>query len=182
MSDTDSSTQDTQDTQDTAALTSPDTGTTEPEQKDPAAEAEKWKGLARKHEQQAKANSAAAKRLAEIEEAGKTEAQRLADQASQAESRATQAESAALRLEVALDNAPEGMSVGQIRKLAKRLAGENREELEADAAELFADFTPDTGGTPPGRPKERLRPGAVPSADPDEGDVTKLAAQVPRLY
>ena len=180
MSDTDSS---TQDTQDTAAIATPDTGTAADEARDPAAEAEKWKSLARKHEAQAKANADAAQRLAEIEEAGKTEAQRLADQASQAESRATQAESTALRLEVALDNAPEGMPVAQVRKLAKRLAGGSREELEADAAELFADFAPDTTAAgPPGRPQERLRPGAVPSADPDEGDVTKLAAQVPRLY
>jgi hypothetical protein len=179
MSDTDSN---TQDTQDTAAIATPDTGTAADEARDPVAEAEKWKGLARKHEAQAKANADAAQRLAEIEEAGKTEAQRLADQASQAESRATQAESTALRLEVALDNAPEGMPVAQVRKLAKRLAGRSREELEADAAELFADFAPDTTASPPGRPQERLRPGAVPSADPDEGDVTKLAAQVPRLY
>lgn len=46
---------------------------------DHAAEAEKWKALSRKHEAQAKANAEAARRLAEIEEANKTEEQKRAD-------------------------------------------------------------------------------------------------------
>jgi hypothetical protein len=46
----------------------PDTG-----EKDWAAEAEKWKSLARKHEGTAKANADAAKRLAEIEDANASE-------------------------------------------------------------------------------------------------------------
>lgn len=152
------------------------------EEKDHAAEAAKWKALARKHEQTAKANVAAAKKLAEIEEANKTESQRLSEQAAEAEKRAAAAEGTALRLEVALEKAPEGMSVEQIRKLAKRLSGNNREELEADAAELFADLTPDTGGGAPGRPRERLRSGALPSAGADDDDIKKIAAQVPRMY
>lgn len=58
----------------------PDTG-----DKDWAAEAEKWKALARKHEVDARAGKSAAAKLAEIEEAQKTEAQKAADKAAAAE-------------------------------------------------------------------------------------------------
>lgn len=54
----------------------PDTG-----EKDWQAEAEKWKALARKHEGSAKANADAAKRLAEIEEANKTDLEKAVDAA-----------------------------------------------------------------------------------------------------
>lgn len=47
--------------------------------KDWQAEASKWKALARKHEQAAKDNADAARRLAEIEESGKTEQEHLAE-------------------------------------------------------------------------------------------------------
>jgi len=52
---------------------------------DLSAEVDKWKALSKKNEARAKENSAAAKRLAEIEEAGKTEAQKAADRIAQAE-------------------------------------------------------------------------------------------------
>jgi len=150
------------------------------------AEAEKWKAHSRKNEGTAKANAAAAKELAELREAGKTEAQRAADQASEAEKRATSAEGKALRLEVALDKAPEGMSLAQVRKLAKRLSGSTQEELEADADELFADFAPaPQNDDVRRRPRERLRSGAASvDADGDDGetDPIKLAARVPRMY
>lgn len=61
----------------------PGTGTdptpTDPPDRDWKAEAEKWKALARKNESQAKANADAAKRLAEMEEAEKSEAEKLAE-------------------------------------------------------------------------------------------------------
>lgn len=107
---------------------------------DPAAEVEKWKSLARKHESAAKANSAAAKKLADIEDANKSELEKLTDQLRNAESTATGHAAAALRLDVALEKAPDGMSPAKIRSLAKRLSGSTREELESDAAELFAEF------------------------------------------
>lgn len=171
-SDTDKQTQ-TDDATDTAA----DTQTQEPDHK---AEAEKWKALARKHETQAKANATAATELAKIKEADKTEAQKAADKAAEMEQRATAAELASLRTDVALDKAPEGMSVAQVRKLAKRLAGATREELEADAVELFAEFTPAASDDSKRRPKERLRTGATGDTEPDENDPKKLAAQVSR--
>jgi hypothetical protein len=70
------------------------------EDKDWRAEAEKWKALARKHEGTAKANSDAARKLAEIEESQKTEAQKLADAKEAAEKRAAQAIERAVRAEV----------------------------------------------------------------------------------
>lgn len=163
MSDTD-----TQDPpQDPAADTTTETTTQEPDHK---AEAEKWKALARKHEGQAKQNATAAQKLQEIEDAKKSAEQKAADKAAELEQRATTAELTTLRYDVALDKAPDGMSIAQVRKLAKRLSGSTREELEADADELFADFAPADDEKPDDtsrrRPKERLKAGAVPGAGP----------------
>lgn len=68
--------------------------------KDLAAEVAKWKAMARKHEATAKANSDAAKKLADIEEAQKTEAQKLADAKEAAERRAAVATERAVKAEV----------------------------------------------------------------------------------
>jgi hypothetical protein len=62
-----------------------DTAATEGAEVDPVAEVEKWKALSKKNEARAKENAAAAKRLAELEEAGKTEAQKAADRITKAE-------------------------------------------------------------------------------------------------
>lgn len=147
-----------------------------------------WK-LTQKLREEAKtakkdASDARAK-VKEFEDKDKSEAQKHEERATSAEQRAAEAEGSALRIEVALDKAPEGMAIAQIRKLAKRLTGTTKEELEADADELFADFVPDNGGgtgSPTGRPRERLRPGAVPAAEAEENDPAKLAAQVPRQF
>ena len=73
-----------------------DTTATEGAKVDPAAEVEKWKALSKKNEARAKENAAAAVRLAELEEAGKTESQKAADRVAKAE-----AESAAVPSRVA---------------------------------------------------------------------------------
>jgi uncharacterized protein with von Willebrand factor type A (vWA) domain len=134
---------------------------------DPEQEVAKWKALSRKHEAQAKANADAAKRLAEMEEAGKTEAQKFADKAAASEQAAAHAQQEVARLRVA-------MRKGLTEAQAKRLVGTTEEELEADADELLATFGAsrapgsDTGAGRPARPKERLRSGAsVGDADPD---------------
>lgn len=57
-----------------------------------AEEVSKWKSLARKHEATAKQNTAAARRLQEIEDANKTELQKAQDAANAAEERARKAE------------------------------------------------------------------------------------------
>lgn len=145
-------------TPDTGADTGASTDTTDQQSNgtgtDPAAEVEKWKSLARKHESAAKANSAAAKRLAELEDANKSELEKLADQLKQAQSSGTSHEMAALRLDVALEKAPDGMSPAKIRSLAKRLSGSTREELENDADELFAEFA-----APPAEDKQQQQNG-----------------------
>lgn len=120
-------------------------------------------------------------RLKAYDDASKSDLEKLEERATTAEQRAAAAETSGLQLEVALDKAPEGMSIAQVRKLAKRLTGSNKEELEADAEELFAEFAP-SGQEPTGdrRPRERLRPGAAPGTEPEETDPAKLAAMVPR--
>lgn len=148
---------------------------------DPAAEVAKWKALARKHEGEAKKGKDAAKRLAELEDADKSEIQRERDKAAAAEARANAAETRADRLEIA---AEKGLSP----KLAARLVGATREELEADADELLAqlkgDGKGDDAGKPPAgspaRPKESLRSGSAPDAEPEENDPKKLADLIPR--
>jgi hypothetical protein len=135
-------------------------------------EAAKWKALARKHENQAKKNSEAARQLTQQEGASKTLEERLA----QLERDKAESDARALRAEVA---AAKGLTPAQ----ATRLDGATREELEADADELLSAFAgkgkDDTSGLRR-RPTEKLRPGAVPGAEPEETDPTKLAAMVPR--
>jgi hypothetical protein len=129
---------------------------------------------ARKRAQEAEAKAK------EYEDSQKSEKDKLNESLTTAQERATYAD----KLDVALDKAPDGMSPAQVRKLAKRLSGKTREELEADADELFADFKPEDGGGPEPRrrPTERLRPGAAPSSEPEETDPDKLAAKVPREF
>jgi Fe2+ transport system protein B len=86
-----------------------------------------------------------ARKLDEIEQANKSEAEKLAERAAQAEARATALETAAIRNQIALER---GLTPTQ----AKRLMGATREELEADADELLADL-------------KASRPSAAASAD-----------------
>jgi hypothetical protein len=74
-------------------------------------------------------------KLKEIEDREKSESERAVERAEAAEKAAAAAESRALRLEIA---AEKGLTPAQ----AKRLVGESREELEADAAELLETFKP----------------------------------------
>lgn len=102
------------------------------ETKDWQAEAEKWKALSRKNEDNAKANSTAAKKLAEIEAAQLSETEKLTKRAEEAEKRAADFESATLKATVA---AEKGVP-------AELLAGATREDLEA-AADLLLKFAGD---------------------------------------
>lgn len=138
----------------------PDTG--EPDYKDEVA---KWRAMSRKHEAQAKTNSDAAKRLAELEDANKSETQKLADKVSAAEKRTADAEAKATRYEVASE-------LGVQAKHLKYLSGTTREDIEASAKGILDDFPEvyaksDTDDARPTRPKERLRAGAASDADPD---------------
>jgi hypothetical protein len=161
--------------------------------KDWQAEADKWKALARKHEKAAADLRPLADKAQQLEDAGKTEIERLTEQLAQAQRSANDAEARALRFEVAAEHK---LTPAQ----AKWLQGANRDELEANVAELLEAFSagkpaqpeptdepaedpePDRDPNPRRRPQERLRPGAVPDADvePVETDPRKLAAAIRR--
>jgi len=134
----------------------------------------KWKAMSRKHEAEAKANKDAAKKLADMEDADKSEVQKLTDKATASDKAAASAGGELSRLRVA-------MRKGLTEAQAKRLIGTTEEELEADADALLTEFTPPDKDGKPTRPKERLRSGAAPDEEPDETDPRKLAAMVPRL-
>lgn len=152
----------------------PDPEPTAEDETDWKAEAEKWKSLSRKHEERAKANATAAEKLQEIEEAKKSEQEKLTEAKEAAAKEAADAKREAARLRVAL-------SKGLTETQAKRLVGDTVEELEADADELLADFG--TGDdTPPRRPTEDPKPGTIPTSEPEETDPIKLAEAVPRMY
>ena len=108
---------------------------TEPPAADPTAELEKWKHFAREHEKSAKANADAARRLAEIEDAAKSQAERDAEAKLAAESRAVKAETELMRLRVA-------SSKGLSPELADRLVGGTEAELAEDADRLMALVKP----------------------------------------
>lgn len=81
----------------------------------------------------AKANEDAAKRLADIEEANQTEQQKIAARAEKAERELAAERLNGWRTSVALEK---GLTASQ----AKRLVGNTRDELTADADELLADI------------------------------------------
>lgn len=150
----------------------PDTGDPNPPTPDPKSdtdEIDKWKALARKHEQQAKANAEAARKLQQIEDQGKTEIQKLTDRLAEAEKRSTDAEAKALRFEIAT---AKGVK-------ARWLSGTTREELEAAAEEYLADHPPVNTGPAPTKPVEDLRGGGQPAEGP-EPDIRKIVEAIPR--
>lgn len=152
------------------------------------AEAKKWEKRAKENGAQAKAGTAALKKLKELEDADKTELQKLTDRVTLAEKRADDAELQVLRAEVAGNK---GLTVAQ----AKRLVGSSREELETDADDLLATFgankkaaaadTDTAPGTdtgkprprPGGRPVEKLRDVATPEGN-EAPDAKKIAADI----
>ncbi len=93
-----------------------------------ASQLEHWKSMARKNEQRAKENAAAAARLTEIEDAQKSEAEKLQAKLEAAERRAAEAEQARLRAEVAQTK---GVP-------ADLLSGSTEDELQASADALLA--------------------------------------------
>jgi hypothetical protein len=103
-------------------------------------------------------------------DADKSDLQKAADARTAAEERATQAEQRALRLEVAHDK---GLTPAQ----AKRLVGATKEELEADADDILANFPAKPAGpTPPAKPKPDPGQGARP------GDKTASTTSGKSLY
>lgn len=120
---------------------------TEAKETDWKAEARKWESRAKENLSAAKANEGAAKRLAEIEEANKTDAEKIAARVEAAEKRAAELELRATRAEVA---AAKGVP-------ADLLSGSTQDELEASADALLT-FKGETE-----------KPSPFPKADPSQG-------------
>lgn len=138
------------------------------------AEADKWKALSRKHEGQAKSNATAAEKLKEMEDANKSEIDKVTSKATEASKRADAAEAKATRYEVAHEK--------QVpTKLMKFLTGQTREEIEASADELLEATKPDTGANSSGKPREKLRSGASDVEDTgDDKSIADVLAAIPR--
>lgn len=121
---------------------------------------------------EAKANSEAAKRLAELEESQKTEQQKIADRATAAERERDEAKADGLRYKAAakhgigedyfdlLGTGDEEAIQGRAERVGGllKLATEN-EQLKAENEALKAGKPVPNGG----RPTEQLRPGATPT-------------------
>lgn len=116
--------------QDAVPTSDPTTPTPTPPKADIdwVAEARKWESRAKENAAKARTNEQAAARLAEIEEANKTEAQKLADRLAAAEAKAQEAELRALRSDVSREK---GVP-------AELLTGTTAEELNAAADRLLA--------------------------------------------
>lgn len=123
---------------------------------EPAQDDVDWKAEARKWEKRAKANAAAAKRLAEIEEAQKSEAERVAERLAKAERAAAEAEARALRREIALENNLSKDDAALLdavsdedamRRLAERLASQAAER--DNHISNHGAYVPAEGKTPP---------------------------------
>lgn len=101
------------------------------------ADVEKWKALSRKNEARAEENADKAKRFDELEEANKSELEKVTARAEAAEKilaeQKAKDEAAALRSEIAKAKGFEDRNVP-----ATALRGSTREELEAHADEILA--------------------------------------------
>ena len=128
-------------------------------------EVAKWKAFSRKHEDAAKQNAAAAKRLQEIEDLAKTAEQKAAEELAEAKNAAQTASQKLMRYEVAADK-------GVPPQL---LAGSTKEELEAsaDAAIQWRGEQPQPQLVP------NLRQGnqGVPAADDVNSRLRRMAGQ-----
>lgn len=100
-----------------------------------AGDVAKWKALARKHEAAAKANAGAAAKLAEIEAASLSEAEKVAARLAASEARSAALEAKSWRVEAALTH---GLTAAQ----AARLIGSTLEEILADAELFKAELAP----------------------------------------
>jgi hypothetical protein len=115
------------------------------------AEAEKWKALARKHEDQWKANASKVTEYDRLVEASKSDQERLEERAAKSASKAETLEAENLRLKVAY-------AKGLPPELIGRLQGSTQKELEADADTLLDLVKPTTPGTPDLRAAAGQRP------------------------
>jgi hypothetical protein len=118
----------------------------------------------------------------ELEDAQRSDTDKLTEKLTKAEKDGADARSELDRLKVAMAKAPEGMAPAKILSLAGRLRGATTEELEADAAELFKDFagTSPTGGDPAtnGQPAPKPDPSQGSRGTPPTARPTSLGAAI----
>lgn len=129
--------------------------------------------LARENSKHSDALAKAAK-YDELEAAKKSNEERLADELTSIRKENDGLKLDKLRAEIVA-------AKGLPPKLAKRLTGSTREEMEADAEELLEDMPkaePKVALSQ--KPKENLRGGGRPDEEPEETDPRKLAARIPR--
>lgn len=106
----------------------------------------------------------------ELEDAGRSELEKLTARAETAERECGEHQAKALRLEVAFEK---GLTPAQ----AKRLVGGSREELEADADEILRDFPVKDDGRPKGLVDQGVRHSAPPS-NPRAADLAQIEADL----
>lgn len=153
----------------------PQTGAVRHPWEDPVAaraEIEKLRKEAASYRTKVRELEPAAAELAQLRQAGRSEAEKLAERAAAAEKEAATARSELLRSQVAL---AKGLTEAQ----ARRLMGSTREEMEADAAELVAAFaSPAVGGQEPcgGGPLMQPDPSQGSGADAGTADPAQIFA------
>jgi hypothetical protein len=132
----------------TVTFTTPTTGTSSttappaPAQEPAGEDKTDWKAEARKWEARSKENADKAKRLDEVEEAGKSEAQKLADRLAKSEAEASSAKAEALRFRIA---AKYGIND---EDAALFLTGTDEQTVERQAARLAESVTQTPGHVP----------------------------------
>lgn len=160
---------------DTNETTTPTAETTAPVET-PAQESTDWKAEARKWEQRAKENSSAARRLAEIEEASKTELQKAMERAEAAEKSAARAQSEAMRARVLADH-------GITSEYADLVAGDDEDALVASAKKvqslLNAQTSQDVESTSYVVPTEGTQREALPLNSSELEDTLRRALGIP---
>lgn len=113
----------------------------------------------RKWEERSKANADAAKRLAEIEDASKTEAERSAERLAAAEKRAAEAEARTHRLDVALefrlDKKDAALLDAMTDEDAMRALAQRLQAAQSDAVKN-GNYVPPEGNTPRQTRDERV--------------------------
>lgn len=146
----------------------------------PQQQSEYWRHKSRKHEQRANSRSdyddvkKKAEKYDEIEQANKSELEKANEKATGAEQRADTAELSKLKLDVALEKAPDGMSPKDVRDWAQRLTGTTREELQSDAEAMFSRIPASTagdGGSNGGRTGPRVPRSGTGGGTPSKGSV-----------
>lgn len=127
-----------------------------------------------------KAAEEKAAKLDEIEQADKSEADQLRDQLAEAQRQAQEAQRRHDRLEVALEKALPEKDAKRVLNGSRRLVGDDRDALEADAEDYFASFGPLEGDPPANRSESLPRGGGDPTSEPDV-DVKSIVDSIPPI-